>query len=403
MNKLLSALLFSTLASIVASGAAYAGGTAVAEQNAVSAGTGGAGAARTDDAGAAWHDPAALADGGGWRIGFSLALAQPSLPARSPDGTWSADTESAWKTPPHLDASYAHGRWAAGIAVGVPFGGGAAWSPTWQGASESVKTDLLVLRAAPFGAYSFGAFRVAAGLHVDAGRLQVARNLDFIDMDGNVRLDLAGQGIGADASVYWQAAPALGVGLAFRSHTTITFDGNANFTTPDAFSEKTPDQTAQTTMTLPDQLVAGAHWTHGAWAVLGDVEYTRWSVNHETMVDFARDATPNVVQPNDWHDTFTFRAGTEYKTGTFVIRGGAYFDPSPVPAAHLTPSAPDSTRIAATAGVTWQVAKSWAADLFGEQMWLLRRATTSVDTMPASYGGTAMVLGAGVRWTPAAR
>jgi hypothetical protein len=31
-------------------------------------------------------------------------------------------------------------------------------------------------------------------------------------------------------------------------------------------------------------------------------------------------------------------------------------------------------------------------------MWLLRRDTTSVDTMPASYGGTALVLGAGVRW-----
>jgi hypothetical protein len=36
-------------------------------------------------------------------------------------------------------------------------------------------------------------------------------------------------------------------------------------------------------------------------------------------------------------------------------------------------------------------------------MWLLRRETTSVDTMPASYGGTAIVLGAGVRWTPAAK
>jgi long-chain fatty acid transport protein len=395
MKKVLFALMLSA-------GAAHAGGTAVAQQNAVAAGTGGAGAARADDAGAAWYDPAALADGGGWRIGFSLALAHPSLQARSADGTWTADTESAWKTPPHLDASFAKDRWAAGLAVGVPFGGGAAWPSDWRGASQSVKTDLMVVRVAPFGAYSFGAFRVAAGIHFDAGRLQVQRNLDFIDMDGDVRLDLAGQGIGADASVYWQAAPQLGIGLAFRSHTTITFDGNANFTTPDAFSEKTPDQTARTTMTMPDQLVAGAQWRRGAWAVLGDLEFTRWSVNKATTVDFAEDATPNVVQPNNWRDTFTVRAGTEYKTGAFVVRGGGYFDPSPVPAAHLTPSAPDSTRIAATAGVSWQFAAAWAADVFGEQMWLLRRDTTSVDTMPASYGGTAMVIGAGVRWTPAA-
>jgi long-chain fatty acid transport protein len=379
---------------------AYAGGTAIAEQNAVSAATGGAGAARDDDAGAAWHDPAALADGGGIRVGFSLALAHPSLEARGADGTWSTDSENPWKTPPHLDASFAKDRWAAGIALGVPFGGGALWPATWPGASESVKTDLLVFRAAPFAAYSFGDVRVAAGMHLDAGRLQVARNLDFVDMDGDVRLDLAGQGIGADASIYWTPAATLGVGLVYRSRTNITFDGNANFTTPDAFSEKTPDQTARTAMTMPDQLVLGGRWRRAALTVLGDVEFTRWSVNEQTMVDFASDATPNVVQPNDWHDTVTLRTGVEWRSGALVVRGGGYFDPSPVPAEHLTPSAPDGTRVAATAGASYQLASAWTADLFGEQMWILRRDTTSVDTMPASYGGTALVIGAGVRWTP---
>ena len=106
MKKILFALL--ALPSI-----AHAGGTAVAQQNAVSAATGGAGAARDDDAGAAWYVPAALADDGGWRVGFMLALARPSLQARSDDGSWTADTESKWKTPIHLDASYAQDRLAA--------------------------------------------------------------------------------------------------------------------------------------------------------------------------------------------------------------------------------------------------------------------------------------------------
>src|SRR5690606_32410914 len=97
-----------------------------------------------------------------------------------------------------------------------------------------------------------GTVRVGGGLHLDAGRLEVQRALDFIDMDGSVRLDLAGQGVGAHASLYWQPAAHVGLGLAYRSRTTITFDGNANFTAPDAFSGKTPDQTARTRMTLPD-------------------------------------------------------------------------------------------------------------------------------------------------------
>ena len=104
--------------------AAHAGGTAVGEQNAVSAGTGGAGAGRDDDPGAAWHIPAALADGAGMRVGLSLALAHPMLQARAMDDSWTADSEGRWSTPPHLDASYAQGRFAAGISLGVPFGGG---------------------------------------------------------------------------------------------------------------------------------------------------------------------------------------------------------------------------------------------------------------------------------------
>lgn len=389
------------LAVVLSSPAVHAGGLAVSEQNAVSAATGGAGAARDDDAGAAWHVPAALADGGGWRVGFSLALAHPALQAQGDD--WTTDTESSWATPPHLDASFAHDRWAAGIAVGVPFGGGVQWPTTWPGATQAVRSDLMVIRLAPFAAYRLGPVRIGAGVHVDAGRLQIQRNLDFIDMQGDVRLDLAGQAFGVDASAYYAPRADLGFGLTYRGRSTIAFDGNANFTAPDAFSEKTPDQTATTSMTMPDQIVLGARYRRGALTALADIEYTRWSVNERTVVDFANDATPNAIQENGWHDTAALRAGVEWKSGDTVVgRAGGYYDPSPVPAEHLTPTSPDSTRVAATAGASWRFSRAWTADVFGEHMWLLRRDTTSVDTMPASYGGTALVLGAGVRWTPAA-
>jgi long-chain fatty acid transport protein len=398
MKKILLALL-------VASSAAHAGGTEVSEQNAVSAGTGGAGAARDDDAGAAWHIPAALANDGGIRVGLSLSLAHPSLEA---SGQWgSADSQNAWATPPHIDASMARDRLAAGVALGVPFGGGVTWPSTWQGSSEAINTQLMVLRAAPFVAYAVDPerkLRVAVGLHFDAGRLQIERGLDFIDMQGTVKLDLAGQGMGVDASAFYAAREDLGIGLAYRSRTHITFDGNANFTTPDAFSEKTPDQTAQTRMTLPDQLVLGTRWHRGDVSVLGDITYTNWSVNQRTDVDFEMDQTPTATQMNEWHDTVGVRAGAEWQsTKQVVARVGGYYDPSPVPAAHLTPTAPDSDRVALTAGASYRFSPSWTADAFAEQMWILRRDTTSVDTMPASYGGTAVVLGAGVRWTPAAK
>jgi long-chain fatty acid transport protein len=391
-----------TLIAILAASPAYAGGLGVGEQNAVSSGTGGAGAARTDDPGAAWYAPAALADGGGLRVGLSLALARPALEAQSMSGSdaWTAENERAWSTPPHLDASYAQGRWAAGVSVGVPFGGGVKWPTAWAGASEIISSELMVVRTAPFAAYRFGKLRVSAGFHIDAARLQLHRGLDFIDADGDVRLDLDGRGYGVDAAAYYQAAPELGVALAFRSRSAIDLGGNANFTAPDAFADKTPDQTASTSMTMPDTLVLGAHWQRGAIAAVADLEYANWSVNDKTEIAFANASTPTALQQNDWHDTVSVRAGAEYTESGFTTRAGAYIDPSPVPADRLSPTSPDATRVGATLGASYQVSRAWSADIFAEHMWLLRRETTSTETMPASYGGTAIVLGAGVRFTP---
>ena len=384
---------------LAATTAAHAGGLAVGDQNAVSAATGGAGAARADDPGAAWHDPAALADGGGWRVGISLALARPSLEARAADGSWATSTTSGWSTPPHLDASFAHDHWAAGLAVGVPFGGDITWPTMWEGSSQAIETNLVVIRTAPFVAYAFGPVRISAGLHFDAGRLQLERGLDFIDTQGDVRLDLTGHGFGADASAYYQARPDLAFALTYRGRTHLTFTGPANFTTPDAFSDKTPDQEASTKMTLPDTVTVGAHWTRGALAVVGDVEYTRWSAHEQTVVAFTEPQTPNQTEVDQWHDTFAVRAGGEWTRDQLTLRGGGYFDPSPVPAEHLVPTSPDASRLGLTAGASWRFAAGWAADVFGERMWLLRRDTTSTDTMPASYGGTALIVGAGLRLT----
>lgn len=376
---------------------AHAGGLAVTEQNAVSAGTAGAGAARDDDPGAAWHDPAALADGGGWRVGFSLIGARPSVETTSAAGT--TDSASSWQTPPHLDASFAQGHFVAGLAVGVPFGGGITWPQTWPGSTEAVETQLLDIRTAPFVGYRLGKLRVAAGVHVDAARLQISRNLDFIDTLGDVKLDMAGRGYGVDASAYYPATDAISLALAYRSRTTIHFAGNANFTAPDAFSEKTPDQHASTSMTMPDEVVLGAAWRLGTVTALGEVEYTRWSVDPDTTVHFEMPQTPDAVQVNGWKNTFTVRGGGEWHDNDLTVRGGAYYDPSPVPTAHLTPSSPDSTRLGVTAGASYRLAPAWTADAFAEYMKLLSRDTTSTDTMPASFGGSAVVVGAGVRWT----
>ncbi len=387
------------LPSVVAS-PALAGGFAVSEQTAVSAGTGGAGAARDDDPGAAWHQPAALADGGGLRLDLSLIFARPSLEAQALDGTWSATNEGAWATPPHLDASYARGRIAAGISLGIPFGSGVTWPAAWEGRHEIVATDLKVFRAAPFVAYRFGNLRVAAGAHADFGRLQIERDLDFIDMDGDVAIDMDGHGFGVDASLYYQARHDLAIGAVYRSRTTLPLRGGANFTTPDAFSEKAPDQNAASSITLPDQLVLGGRYTRGRYSLLADVELTLWSVNDKLTVDFAEMQTPDVAQAQGWQDTLSVRVGGEWQRGKLTLRHGTYLEQSPAPASTLSPSSPDANRLGLGGGASWRFDRTLAVDAFVEAMFLLRRSTEDVDALQASYGGRALLGGIGLRWTP---
>jgi len=152
-------------------------------------------------------------------------------------------------------------------------------------------------------------------------------------------------------------------------------------------------------MTMPDVVVLGAHWKRGKLRAVADLEYANWSVNRRTTVEFANASTPEAVQQNDWHDTVTVRAGGEWFRGALVVRGGAYFDPSPV-----RPIACHRRRPMRTASGSPR-ARATGSDLRGARC--VRRAHVAPaprDHEHRDDGGelrrTALVLGAGVRWTP---
>jgi long-chain fatty acid transport protein len=388
--------LIAILAALATPAAAHGAGFELAEQSASAGGTGAAGTARDADASAAWYDPAALADGGGLRVGLGLLAARPSLTAKAMDGSWTASNQAAWATPPSLSLSFAHHDWAAGVWAGVPFGSGVTWPADWPGRHEITRSQITVFRVAPFVAWRFGSLRVGGGVHVDAGRLEVARKLDFIDVDGDVAIDMDGVGVGAELSLFWQARGDLDVGLTYKSRTVLHLSGGANFTTPDAFSEKTADQNAKSTMTMPDRFVLGARWRRGAFAALADVELALWSVNDQLVIDFANPQTPDVVQENGWNSTLAVRGGGEWTRKQLTVRAGAYYDPSPAPNDTLAPSSPDSSRVGVTVGLGWRFDHAWRADAFYEHMSLLGRSSSGGEALAATYGGSADMLGFGV-------
>jgi len=383
---------------LASTGSASAGGYAVSEQSAVAGGTGGASTARADDSGAAWYNPAALADGGGLRLGIGVMAALASLSASGDD--FSAESESDVKTPPNLHASYAFGDITFGVAAGVPFGSGVRWPSDWAGRHEIIASQITVFRAAPFAAYRLGRLRLAAGPHVDFGRLQVERSLDFIDAEGDVAVDLDGVGFGFGLSAYADIRPDLAVGLSYRSRTSIDLSGNANFDAPPEFSLRATDQAASAEVTLPDRITAGVSLTRGRLRALADLEVSLWSVNDELVIDFERDATGVARQTNNWSTGVAARGGVEIDLlPTAIARGGLLVDLSPARAETLTPSSPDSHRVGATIGGSVKFGE-FALDAFYEYLHLLGRDAANMESLDASYGGHAHIFGVGARWSP---
>ena len=385
---------------LTTSTAARAGGFAIAEQSATAGGTASAGTARDGDAGAAWYNPAALADGAGWHLGVGMLAARPSLHAEAMDSSWQTDNQASWATPPQLAISVASGNFAAGVYAGVPFGSGVTWPTDWPGRFEIVRTQLEVFRAAPFVAWRFGKLRVSAGAHVDAARMRIGRQLDFIDTEGEVAIDMSGTGFGFDASAFYRAHRNVDVGVSYKSRTGLDLSGGADFESPDAFSEKTADQNASTSITTPDRIALGARYHRGSWAALADVEITMWGVYDQLVIDFENDATPDVTQTNGWQTTVALRGGGEWSYRGWTARGGLYYDPSPAQDENLAPSSPDSSRIGATLGASRALGTDWAVDLFAEHMRLLGREAANDNALDARYGGSANLVGLGVRYQP---
>ena len=387
------------VAALGVGGVAHAAGFAIGEQSTVAAGTGGASTARDDDAGAAWYNPAALADGGGVRVGVGVVIAAPRIEASGEDaaGAWTASSGGVSPLP-SIHASWARGKLALGLSAGVPFGGNVRWPDGWAGANEIVASKLEVVRIAPFAAYAVGAWRVGGGVHVDLARITLERGLDFVDAAGEVGITMGGVGVGLDLSA-WRRVGAVDLGLTYKSRTAISLEGDADFEAPGAFDQKLMDQGAHTEITLPDRIALGARWRRGAVALLGDVELTAWGVNDHLEVAFDREDTPHALQQNDWTTTLAVRGGVELGRGRWVGRVGGFYDPTPTQDDARAPSSPDSSRVGATVGGSARLARAWVIDASYGYTHLLGADNTGMESITASYAGRAHMLGLAVRFT----
>lgn len=385
--------------------AALASGFEVPWQSARVSGMGGAGTALSEDAAAAWYNPAALADGAGLRAagGASLALARVQAEAlpTSPDAPWSAQTVTPPAFPPWASVSYARGRFAGSASFNAAYAGGVLWPEDWPYRFDVIASSPQFLRSTAAGAVAIGPVRFALGAHLDAGSLSVRKATDHISEEGQVELLLRGRGVGLDAAVFVAPTEHLSIGASYKSRTALDLAGEADFDVPAPFAAQYPDQAVSAQWTLPDRLAVGVSVQGGAWRGSLDGVLTTWSVNDTLTFDFSEEATSDLTQTQLWRNSFALRGGAEWSPGRFQLRGGLGLDglpQAPPPASTLGPASPDCKRISISLGGSVDLAEQVALDLFLEHMVLLPRESESEDAPLARYSGHAELVGLGIRW-----
>lgn len=384
---------------------ASAGGYEIAQQGARAGGTASAATAREADPSAAWFNPAALADGRGLRTGIGVTLALPTLHAEAlpeaPDAPWQADTDAAVSPPPQLYASYAHERWVFGVSANLPYASRVQWPADWQHRFDVISSQIQFVRIAPLVGYDFGPLRLAAGPQFDIGRVHLKRATDHIDYEGSSAIVMSGHGFGGHVSLFARPWEQLAVGVSYRSRSVSSLTGDADFNVPEVLAGMLPDQRVATEWTLPDRIAVGAAGRFGPVEALLDLSMTLWSVNDSLLIVFEDPATDNRESPRGWRDSLALRMGLEWNAlQQLDVRAGFYVDglpDPPPPPEHLSPSSPDSTRVAGTLGLGANVADWLSGDVFYEHMRLLERTSSSDDAPAAAYSGYAHFFGIGVR------
>ncbi len=224
-----------------------------------------------------------------------------------------------------------------GIAAYVPYGLHIKWSddpsknPAVYNGFESyyvrgVVTPTLAVKLTD---------RLSAGFGISFGRSDAGTQrriyapsiptLNGRVIEGNLHDDF---NVSFNVGFLYRIYDNLSVGVTYRSRTKTDFKGTVEVKGIDKVG-------ASTSIDHPDQLQLGLKYQPNKRLTLtADVVWTNWSIINGYTVKFDRPLLGKTEEyfPRDWKDTRQLRLGIEYKWSDFLtLRGGYFYDPSPIP------------------------------------------------------------------------
>lgn len=353
---------------------AFAGGYRVALQGQKALGMGHTGVAMTDSSEVVFFNPAGMVFlenemdiTGGVTFIDSVAKYQ------NQNTNTSAETDNPTGTPINFYLSKKYDeKISYGVGIYTPYGNSVEWPTDWAGSHLVNNIELKAIYIQPTISYKFNdKYSIGFGPTYVVGGVEFNRNLSTALVDGNGdRSNVNIKATGVDAWGYnigFMAKPSkkYSIGISYRSQVDMQARGEeADFRNiPASLQSAFPDTTFDADLILPAELTIGIAYNLSTETVLAfDINRTYWGAYKSLDVYFNNSAGLS-SNPRNYKDVNIYRIGIQHQLNEkTVLRGGAYFDESPIQDGYFAPETPRNDSKGLTAGASYSLSQTLELD-----------------------------------------
>jgi long-chain fatty acid transport protein len=205
------------------------------------------------------------------------------------------------------------------------------------------------------------------------GNVTFNRNINrtLTDLEGNrsnVTIDDSGvTSWGWSAGFMFTPTKKLRLGFHYRSLIDINAEGGDAVFSDLPNSTLTPDNgttTFNATLPLPAELTVGLSYQVNEKLLFAfDFNRALWEEYDALVIEFGDPNIPNSVNPRNYKNASTYRFGLQYEAlDNLTLRGGYYFDETPVQSGFFAPETPRNDSQGYTAGLSFDVNSKLSID-----------------------------------------
>ena len=398
--------------------AAYAEGFQVNSLSAKQSGMGHTGAAMKLGAENMYFNPAGLSFMSD-NVEISTGVAAIFSYANYHNGAgYKAKTHNTASTPIYAYAGFKiYDNLAAGISFNTPYGSSLEWTPNWNGAHLIQDISLRSFYIQPTLSYRITeSLSLGAGLMMAYGNVELARALmpvgslaqfnpalaDVVPVSARLNGD-APLRSGFSVGAMYDISEELTLGVSYRSKIKMrvkTGEAELSYASEELRQMLTQMQapippldqgTFKAELPLPSNLNIGlAYRPCTRLELAADMQFVGWKAYDELNLQFTENVLGgyNIKAVKNYKNTMIYRLGAEYAvTDRFDVRGGVYYDESPIRTDYYNPETPGMNKIGYSTGFSFRPYNNFSIDASFVYIQGIKRNGSYSDTPTSTFSG----------------